>query len=157
MYALEGSVIVLGPKDQTMKILVQKAANQLTSISKSIEGYCSEMNQLASQLPEYPLVRSFSYLAATPKNRAATLRISRRRKRISNTCGTDGFLDKSKQYTDITELILELLRLFIEKIVVHEKEMKWSKHAPQTVEIYYNGIGCVAADAEQETDIQESA
>ena len=27
--------------------------------------------------------------------------------------------------------------------MVHEKEVKWSKHAPQTVEIYYNGIGCV--------------
>ena len=57
--------------------------------------------------------------------------------------GTEDFLDKAKRYTDITELTPELLRLFIEKIVVHEKEVKWSKHAPQTVEIYYNGIGCV--------------
>ncbi len=51
-------------------------------------------------------------------------------------------------YTGITELTPELLRLFIEKIVVHEKEVKWSKHAPQTVEIYYNGIGCV--DSQQQ-------
>ena len=57
--------------------------------------------------------------------------------------GTDGFLDKAKRYMDITELTPELLRLFIEKIVVHEKEVKWSKHAPQTVEIYYNGIGFI--------------
>ena len=57
--------------------------------------------------------------------------------------GTDSFLDKAKRYTDITELTPELLRLFIEKIVVHEKEVKWSKHAPQTVEIYYNGIGFI--------------
>ena len=56
---------------------------------------------------------------------------------------TDSFLDKAKRYTDITELTPELLRLFIEKIVVHEKEVKWSKHAPQTVEIYYNGIGFI--------------
>ena len=60
--------------------------------------------------------------------------------------GTAGFLDKARRYTDITEL----LRLFIEKIVVHEKEVKWSKHAPQTVEIYYNGIGCV--DSQQQND-----
>ena len=56
------------------------------------------------------------------------------------------FLDisnKAKRYMDITELTPELLRLFIEKIVVHEKEVKWSKHAPQTVEIYYNGIGFI--------------
>ena len=68
--------------------------------------------------------------------------IQRLRETVS---GTDGFLDKAKRYTDITELTPELLRLFIEKIVVHEKEVKSSKHAPQTVEIYYNGIGYVGS------------
>ena len=75
--------------------------------------------------------------------------IQRLRETVS---GTDSFLDKAKRYTDITELTPELLRLFIEKIVVHEKEVKWSKHAPQTVEIYYNGIGYVGSgqqDAEE--------
>lgn len=57
--------------------------------------------------------------------------------------GTDGFLDKAKRYTDITELTPELLQLFIEKIVVHEKE---AAHTSQTVEIYYNGIGCEQQD-----------
>ena len=65
--------------------------------------------------------------------------------------GTDSFLDKAKRYTDITELTPELLRLFIEKIVVHEKEVKWSKHAPQTVEIYYNDIGYVGS-GQQDTE-----
>ncbi len=36
---------------------------------------------------------------------------------VSNT---GGFIAKAKRYTDITELIPELLRLFIQKIVVHE-------------------------------------
>ena len=63
--------------------------------------------------------------------------------------GTDSFLDKAKRYTDITEL----LRLFIEKIVVHEKEVKWSKHAPQTVEIHYNGIGYVGSG---QLDVEET-
>ena len=67
--------------------------------------------------------------------------------------GTDSFLDKAKRYTDITELTPELLRLFIEKIVVHEKEVKWSKHAPQTVEIYYNGIGYVGSGQQ---DVEET-
>ena len=40
--------------------------------------------------------------------------------------GTDNFIAKAKRYTDITELTPELLRLFIEKIVVHEKDVKWS-------------------------------
>ena len=47
----------------------------------------------------------------------------------------------------------ELLRLFIEKIMVHEKEVKWSKHAPQTVEIYYNGIGYVGSGQQ---DVEEA-
>ena len=33
--------------------------------------------------------------------------------------------------------------MFIQKIVVHEKDVKWSKHAEQTVEIYYTDIGYV--------------
>ncbi len=41
------------PPSQT---LVQEAANQLTAISRSVETYRSEMNKLASQLPEYPVV-----------------------------------------------------------------------------------------------------
>ena len=84
--------------------------------------YTEEQNQIAAGIPQ------------------KEADIQRLRKTVS---GTDSFLDKAKRYTDITELTPELLRLFIEKIVVHEKEVKWSKHAPQTVEIYYNGIGCV--------------
>ena len=43
--------------------------------------------------------------------------------------GGDNFISKARRYTDIQELTPELLRLFIEKIVVHEKDVKWSKHA----------------------------
>lgn len=84
--------------------------------------YTEEQNQIAAGIPQ------------------EEADIQRLRETVS---GTDGFLDKAKRYMDITELTPELLRLFIEKIVVHEKEVKWSKHAPQTVEIYYNGIGFI--------------
>ena len=70
--------------------------------------------------------------------------------------GTDSFLDKAKRYTDITELTPELLRLFIERIVVHEKEVKWSKHAPQTVEIHYNGIGYVGSGQQDVEEAREA-
>ena len=79
--------------------------------------------------------------------------IQRLRETVS---GTDSFLDKAKRYTDITELTPELLRLFIEKIVVHEKEVKWSKHAPQTVEIYYNGIGYVGSGQQDMEEAPET-
>ena len=80
--------------------------------------------------------------------------IQRLKETVSNTAA---FLDKAKRYTDIQELTPELLRLFIQKIVVHEKEVKWSKHAPQTVEIHYADIGCMengqTAEPEQHKDI----
>lgn len=47
---------MLVPASKTTKLLVQEAANQLTGISHSVETYRSEMNRLASQLPEYPVV-----------------------------------------------------------------------------------------------------
>ena len=80
--------------------------------------------------------------------------IHRLKETVSNTAA---FLGKAKRYTDIQELTPELLRLFIQKIVVHEKEVKWSKHAPQTVEIHYADIGCMenrqTAEPEQHNEI----
>ena len=56
VYALAKSAVVLVQKTSVTKTLVQEAANQLTAISRSVETYRSEMNKLASQLPEYPVV-----------------------------------------------------------------------------------------------------
>ena len=41
--------------------------------------------------------------------------------------------------------------------MVHEKDVKWSKHARQTVEIYYNDIGCVDTQANETKSALESA
>ncbi len=100
-------------------VLSRITTEQFQMLSSS---YTEEQNQIAAGIPQ------------------KEADIQRLRKTVS---GTDGFLDKAKRYMGITELTPELLRLFIEKIVVHEKEVKWSKHAPQTVEIYYNGIGFI--------------
>lgn len=56
VYALAKSAVVLVPKSQVTKLLVQEAASQLTTISHSVETYRAEMNRLASMLPEYPIV-----------------------------------------------------------------------------------------------------
>ena len=101
-------------------VLSRITTEQFQMLSSS---YTEEQNRIAAGIPQ----------------KEADI-IQRLRETVS---GTDGFLDKAKRYMDITELTPELLRLIIEKIVVHEKEVKWSKHAPQTVEIYYNGIGFI--------------
>jgi len=56
IYAAAQTMVVLVPITELSKLLVQKAAEQLTAISSSVETYRAEMNKLASQLPEYPVV-----------------------------------------------------------------------------------------------------
>ncbi len=56
IYAAAKEKVVLAPKTPLCKLMVQQAANQVTAISASVETYRTEMNELASQLPEYPVV-----------------------------------------------------------------------------------------------------
>lgn len=56
IYTLAKNAVVLVPKSDVTKVLIQEAANQLTSISRSVETYRTEMERLASMLPEYPVV-----------------------------------------------------------------------------------------------------
>lgn len=56
VYTLAKSVVTPSLKSETTKVLVQEAAKQFTSISRSVETYRFEMNRLATLLPEYPVV-----------------------------------------------------------------------------------------------------
>lgn len=49
-------MITLVPKSATTKLLIQEAASQLTSLSRMVEVLRAQMNRLAAQLPEYPVV-----------------------------------------------------------------------------------------------------
>ena len=53
----------------------------------------------------------------------------------------DRFIEKAKKYTNLTELTPELLRMFIAKVEVGEKAVKYSRTAPQDIWIYYRDIG----------------
>mgnify|MGYP005936999113 FL=1 len=129
---------------------IRKRKAELDAIFKKLY----EDSVLGSITTEQFQMLSGSY---TEEQNLITVGISQKENEIQRlretVSGTDSFLDKAKRYTDITELTPGLLRLFIEKIVVHEKEVKSSKHAPQTVEIYYNGIGYVGSDQQ---DVEEA-
>ena len=66
---------------------------------------------------------------------------------------TDSFLDKAKRYTDITELPPELLRLFIQRIEIGERDVKYSRNASQSIRIIYRDIGTV--DSAMQPDEQQ--
>ena len=110
------------------RVLVHLSVEQFQTLSSS---YVEEQVRLAEEIP------------------AKEAAIQKLRDTVS---GTVGFSAKAKRYADITELTPELLRLFIQKIVVHEKSTKWSKKAMQTIEIHYNDIGCVGGDIQQDKE-----
>lgn len=49
-------LIAMLPKNLLSKVMVQEAITQLNTVSRTVEVFRSEMNQLAEQLPEYPVV-----------------------------------------------------------------------------------------------------
>lgn len=49
-------LISMLPKDTLSKVMVQEAVTQLNTVSKTVEVFRTEMNQLAQQLPEYQTV-----------------------------------------------------------------------------------------------------
>lgn len=60
----------------------------------------------------------------------------------SHEMNSEGFLHIVRKYTDMTELTLEILNEFVDKIVVHHKEQLFGEMV-QDVEIYYKMIGYV--------------
>lgn len=80
------------------------------------EAYSKEKSQLAEAIP------------------AATERLEKLRSSVANA---KNFIAKVRKFTDMEELTPEILRGFVSKIIVHEKEGKYSKDAPQEVHIRF--------------------
>ena len=51
------------------------------------------------------------------------------------------FMNKAKEYIEMPKLTPELLRLFIQRIEVGERETKYSRNSSQSVRIIYRDIG----------------
>lgn len=58
-----------------------------------------------------------------------------------SVANTTAFLEKARQYTRLDNLTAELLNLFIERVEVGEREERYSRTAPQSIDIYYRDIG----------------
>lgn len=56
----------------------------------------------------------------------------------------DRFMSVVDRYTDIQELTPEIVREFVEKIVVYERSERWKKkNYTQQVDVYFNFMGKV--------------
>ena len=71
----------------------------------------------------------------------------------SREANVEAFVEKAKRFTAIDELTPELLRLFIQRIEIGERDVKYSRNASQSVRIIYRDIGLV--DSAMQPDEQQ--
>lgn len=63
------------------------------------------------------------------------------------------FVAKAKCFTDMTELTPELLRVFVSKIAVYEKKVKYSKSAPQKMVIQFRDINIMDTPESDDSEL----
>lgn len=71
----------------------------------------------------------------------------------SREANVEAFVEKAKRFTTIDELTPELLRLFIQRIEIGERDVKYSRNASQSIRIIYRDIGLV--DSAMQPDEQQ--
>ncbi len=86
------------------------------------DGYNSEQRAIAEQIPI--LQKQIEELKASSTN-------------------VERFVMISNKYTDLQALTPEILRTFIDKVVIHERTEKWAKTAEQQIDIYFRYVGCI--------------
>ena len=64
----------------------------------------------------------------------------------ASSTNVDRFVTISNKYTDLQDLTPEILRTFIDKIVIHERTEKWAKTAEQQIDIYFRYVGCIVTN-----------
>ncbi len=90
------------------------------------DGYNSEQRQITEQIPI--LQKQIDKLKAASTN-------------------VERFVAISNKYIDLQALTPEILRTFIDRIVIHERTEKWVKTAEQQIDIYFRYVGCIVADS----------
>ena len=73
-------------------------------------------------------------------------------KLTASVSNVDAFIEKAKRYRDIEKLTPELVRLFISRIEIGEREVKYSRHSAQKIRIVYRDIGKLDYDMTAEED-----
>ena len=89
------------------------------------DGYNAEQKTIADQIPI--LQKQIEDLKASSTN-------------------VERFVTISNKYTDLQDLTPEILRTFVDKIVIHERTEKWAKTAEQQIDIYFRYVGCIVTN-----------
>lgn len=102
IYCAAKNLIAVFPKDSMTKSLIKQAILQLNTVSQTVEHLRTEMNRLASQLPEYPVVMAMYGVGESlgPQLMAEIGDISRfhRRESLTAFAGVDPGANQSGTY-----------------------------------------------------------
>ena len=102
IYCAAKNLIAVFPKDAMTKTLIKQAILQLNTVSQTVEHLRAEMNHLASQLPEYPVVMAMYGVGESlgPQLMAEIGDISRfhRRENLTAFAGVDPGANQSGTY-----------------------------------------------------------
>lgn len=149
-------------RNDFVDLVKKKTSSQLT---KDFNAKCSELSKAEQRVKELKTLfkrlyednilgrisdEQFRMLAAdyTEEQKELELRIPSLRKEIedlkSECVNTQKFLDIVNKSVYVEELTPSVLRSFISKIVIHERDKKYSKAATQRIDIYYRYVGLFA-------------
>ncbi|MFI3227194.1 MAG: recombinase family protein [Clostridia bacterium] len=120
---------------------LQKRNKELDSLFKKLFE-----NHVIGQLPaEMYRKLSDEYLAEQKEIQITIPKLEDDLEKMKNSLvNSDKFIERAKKYTDLSALTPEILRAFVDKIIVHDKAVRYSRTANQKIEIYYRDIGYLA-------------
>ncbi len=117
---------------------MRRRNTELTALFKRLY----EDNVLGRVTSEQFRILSGDYNAEQKElNAAIPVKEARLEKLKASAANVEAFIEKAKRYTDIPELTPELLRLFIERIEVGERSVRYSHSAEQDIRIVYRDVG----------------
>lgn len=102
IYYASKELIAVFPKDNMSKVMIKQAIEQLNTVSSTVEHIRAEMNRIASELPEYPVVMKMCGVGTSlgPQLIAEIGDITRfnRREKLTAFAGVDPGADQSGKY-----------------------------------------------------------
>ncbi len=117
---------------------MRKRRNELTALFKRLY----EDNVLGHITNEQFRLLSADYNAEQKAlDEAIPDKEDRMAKLTASVSNVDAFIEKAKRYRNIKKLTPELVRLFIARIEIGEREVKYSRHSAQKIRIVYRDIG----------------
>ncbi len=135
---------------------MHKRRDELTALFKRLY----EDNVLGRVNSEQFRILSADYNAEQRElDEALPLKEERLEKLKSSVANVDAFIEKAKRYKTIDKLTPEIVRLFIARIEIGERTVKYSRHSAQKIRIIYRDIGewdyDDASEAEQQQPLTE--